>query len=194
MDYNLLLDLATDLGYRLAICGAETFRIEDSISRLLTTYGIQSETFAIPNCITVSIETPDGIPLTRMRRIEHHGNDLDGVEKYNSVCRAICNRKPEPKEALEWLKITDSHRVSYNLPVYLAGNFLGAAGFALFFGGDAVDMLCAGFCGILVGIVNKIMGKLKTNEFFGTILFSAIRTVVGSEDVVLNSFRRRIFH
>lgn len=177
MDYNLLLDLATDLGYRLAICGAETFRIEDSISRLLTTYGIQSETFAIPNCITVSIETPDGIPLTRMRRIGHHGNDLDGVEKYNSVCRAICNRKPEPKEALEWLKITDSHRVSYNLPVYLAGNFLGAAGFALFFGGDAVDMLCAGFCGILVGIVNKIVGKLQTNEFFSTITAAFIMAI-----------------
>lgn len=177
MDYNLLLDLATDLGYRLAICGAETFRIEDSISRLLATYGIQSETFAIPNCLTVSIETPDGIPLTRMRRIGHHGNDLDGVEKYNSVCRAICNRKPDPKEALRWLKITDSHRISYNLPVYLAGNFLGAAGFALFFGGDVVDMLCAGFCGILVGIVNKVVGKLQTNEFFSTITASFIMAI-----------------
>lgn len=26
MDYNILLDLATDLGYELAMCGAETFR------------------------------------------------------------------------------------------------------------------------------------------------------------------------
>ena len=28
MDYNILLDLATDLGYELAMCGAETFRVE----------------------------------------------------------------------------------------------------------------------------------------------------------------------
>ena len=57
MEYNLLLDLATDLGYRLAMSGAETFRVEESINRLLSAYGIPSETFAIPNCVTVSILT-----------------------------------------------------------------------------------------------------------------------------------------
>ena len=29
MDYNTLLDLATDLGYELAMSGAETFRVEE---------------------------------------------------------------------------------------------------------------------------------------------------------------------
>ena len=29
MNYNLLLELATELGYRLAMSGAETFRIEE---------------------------------------------------------------------------------------------------------------------------------------------------------------------
>ena len=70
MDYSALLDLATDLGYRLAISGAETFRVEESVNRILGAYGIVSEVFAIPNCITVSIETPDGTPMTRMRRVE----------------------------------------------------------------------------------------------------------------------------
>ena len=39
MDYNILLDLATDLGYELAMCGAETFRVEESVSRVLSSYG-----------------------------------------------------------------------------------------------------------------------------------------------------------
>ena len=103
MNYNALLELSTDLGYRLAMCGAETFRIEESISRILSTYGIASEVFAIPNCLTVSIETPDGKPMTRMRRIGFHGNDLDSVEKYNSLSRRICSEKPDPKQAREWL-------------------------------------------------------------------------------------------
>ncbi|MCD7956718.1 MAG: hypothetical protein LUG93_13435, partial [Lachnospiraceae bacterium] len=38
MDYEALLDLATELGYQLAICGAETFRIEESIMRILDAY------------------------------------------------------------------------------------------------------------------------------------------------------------
>ena len=42
MDYNTLLDLATDLGYELAMSGAETFRVEESINRVLASYGIVS--------------------------------------------------------------------------------------------------------------------------------------------------------
>ena len=55
MDYDILLDLATDLGYRLAMSGAETFRVEDSINRILQTYGVQAEVFAIPNSMTATI-------------------------------------------------------------------------------------------------------------------------------------------
>ena len=81
MDYNILLDLATDLGYELAMCGAETFRVEESVSRVLSSYGIASEVFAIPNYLIVTVMMEDGTPITRMRRIGSHGNDLDSVEK-----------------------------------------------------------------------------------------------------------------
>ena len=109
MDYNILLELAADMGYRLAMNGAETFRIEESIRRILAAYDIESEVFAIPNCLTVSIETPEGQPMTRMRRIGSHGNNLDAVEKYNNFSRAVCEKKPDPEVALQWLEETDLH-------------------------------------------------------------------------------------
>lgn len=169
MDYNALLDLATDLGYELAMCGAETFRVEESIERVLLAYGIQSEVFAIPNCLTVSIETPDGKPMTRMRRIGYHGNDLDGVEKLSGLSRAICNRKPDPIDAKIWLEQVRSMRRTYSLMIYLLGNFLGAFGFAMVFGGSLIDGLCGGICGLLVGVINRFMDNLKANQFFRTI-------------------------
>ena len=43
MDYYLLLDMATELGYELAMSGAETYRVEDTIHRCLAAYGIESE-------------------------------------------------------------------------------------------------------------------------------------------------------
>ena len=49
MNYQLFLDLATELGYRLSRCGAETNRVEESINRILSAYCIPSETYAIPN-------------------------------------------------------------------------------------------------------------------------------------------------
>ena len=38
MDYNTLLEVAVDLGYELAMAGAETFRVEESVNRILDAY------------------------------------------------------------------------------------------------------------------------------------------------------------
>ena len=172
MDYNTLLDLATDLGYELAMSGAETFRVEESVERVLLSYGIQSEVFAIPNCLTVSMETAEGKPMTRMRRIGYHGNDIDSVERFAGLSRAICNRKPEPQEAMQWLEQVRASRRQYSLLIHLLGNFLGAFGFAMVFGGSFVDGLCGGVCGLLVGVINRFMDSLKANQFFRTIAAS----------------------
>lgn len=169
MDYNTLLDLATDLGYELAMSGAETFRVEESVERVLMSYGIKSEVFAIPNCLTVSIETAEGKPMTRMRRIGYHGNDIDSVERFAGLSRAICNRKPEPQEAMQWLDQVRASRRNYSLLIHLLGNLLGAFGFAMVFGGSFVDGLCGGVCGLLVGVINRFMDSLKANQFFRTI-------------------------
>lgn len=178
MDYNTLLDLATDLGYELAMSGAETFRVEESINRVMQAYGVQSEAFAIPNNLIVSIETPDGQPMTRMRRIGYHGNDLDGVEVFNGLSRAICSHKPDPQQARQWLQIARSKRRTHTLPIYYLGNFLGASGFALFFGGTLTDAFWGGICGLLVGVVGKVMDKLKANQFFSTIASSFLMALL----------------
>ena len=170
MDYNALLDLATDLGYELAMAGAETFRVEESISRCLSAYGVQAEVFAIPNYLVVSIITDDGHPITRMRRIGHHGNDLDAVEKFSALSRAFCNRRPDPKEGIKWFSLVQEQRLFYSTPAQYLGYFLGSAGYGLFFGGGVVDALCAGICGILVGFVNKFLDDRKANQFFRTII------------------------
>jgi len=178
MEYNTLLELVAELGYNLAMSGAETFRIEDSINRILSAYGIESEVFAIPNCITISICTPDGISATRMRRIGYHGNDLDAVEKYNSLSRRICLEKPAPAEAMQWLQNTNTSRIHYTLPMHLLGHILGAAGFAIFFGGTLVDALCAGVCGTLLGLTDHFLDRFKTNQFFRTIACAFIMAMI----------------
>ena len=166
MDYNLLLDFTTDLGYRLAMCGAETFRVEESIDRILEAYGIAGEVFAIPNCITVSMEADDGTPITRMRRVGYHGNDLDAVESYSNLSRLVCQTKPTPDTAQQWLKDVDCGRRSYPAPVFLLANYLSAAGFTLFFGGTLKDCILGGIGGLIIGVVSRFMESLKANDFF----------------------------
>ena len=174
MDYYTILDTAVDLGYELAMCGAETYRIEESITFVLRSYGIESEVFAIPNNLIVSIETPEGKPMTRMRRIGYHGNDLDAVERFSGLSRAICNRKPEPAEAKRWLEIVRQSRLYYSPAIHLFGDFLGALGLSYLFGAGLADSLCAGVCGLIVGLVTRFLDKLKANSFFSTIAASFI--------------------
>lgn len=169
MNYSLLLELATTLGYRLAMSGAETFRIEESVLRVLKTYGLEAEAFAIPNCLTVSIITEEGTPMTRMRRIGHHGNDLDAVERYNALSRRICSQKPEPDLAMQWLRDTNSSLIRYSTFMQAAGYFLGSFGFCLIFGGTLTDAVWAGICGLVVMGIDHIMDKFNGTLFFRTI-------------------------
>jgi len=191
MNYSSILDLATDIGYELAMSGAETFRIEESISRILKTYGLDAEVFAIPNCLIVSVETPDGELMTRMRRIGYHGNNLDAVEKFNTLSRWLCDRKPEPSKAMRWLRDTQAHISSYSFPVLLLANFLSAFGFCFLFGGTLIDAVCAGLCGIIIGLINRVMDLLKTNQFVRTItaafFMAALAYCLGSFGITDNT-------
>ena len=191
MEHIILLDFATDLGYELAMCGAETYRVEETINRVLAAYGLEAESFMIPNSLTVSIQGKDGIPVTRMRRIGHHGNDLDSVELFSSLSRAICAERPSPEEALRWLEEVRHRRRHFSGPGRLVGDFLGALGFGLFFGGSWVDGLCAGICGMLVGFVNKVLDDMKANPFFRTIaasfLMALFAYLLGAVGIVRNS-------
>jgi len=169
MDYNTLMDLAADLGYELSMSGAETFRVEDSMEHVLSSYGVSSEVFAIPNYLIVSILTETGKPMTRMRRVGYHGNNLDAVEKLNALSRRICNEHPEPAEAMHWLDEVRHAILWYVFPAYLLGNFLAAAGFAMLFGCGPADMLLSGICGLLCGLILRFMDRMKVNPFFTTI-------------------------
>ena len=178
MDYNILLDLATDLGYELALSGAETYRVEDSINHVLSSYGVASEVFSVPNYLIVSIITETGKPITRMRRIGFHGNNLDAVERLNAFSRRICAVRPEPKEAMAWLEDVRRSVKRYDFPVILLGDFLGAAGFGILFGCSFPDAFFAGLCGILIGLIQKFTDSLKANPFFSTLSASFLMAML----------------
>lgn len=169
MEYSKLLDLAMDLGHHLAMGGAETYRVEESVTRMLAAYEIEAEVFVIPNCMHISIEPVIGRPLTRMRRIGHHGNDLEVVERYNALSRRICREHPAPEIVAEWLEETAAECCNYSRMLYLLGHVMGAFGFAFLFGGNLADACCAALCGLVVFIINRFTASLGANEFFRTI-------------------------
>ena len=173
MNYDQLLNLGVELGRRLMLSGAEIYRVEESVQRLLQAYGQKAQVFAIPSCLIVSIETPEGHPITKMQRIGAHGTDIFLLEQCNDLCRTLC-REPIPvEEALQELKRLDAtHR---QLPewVVLLGYLAAAAFFALFFGGGLGDAVSAGIAGCVAGLC-----VMNGRSYFGSNIF--FRTFVST--------------
>lgn len=172
MNYPLIFDTALEIGYQLAMCGAETYRIEECITRIMAAYGAKAEVFAIPNSMTATITTPDGESITRLRRIGFHGNDMDTLERYSNLSRKICQEKPDPKIAAQWTEDTRKSCRSYRLPILLLANMVAAGGFSLFFGGTIADALISMLCGLAVGLISYLTQKLHINNFFATMASS----------------------
>ena len=175
MDYDKLLNLGTELGRGLMLCGAEIYRVEESVTRLLTAYDVEPEVFALPTCLIVSIAVPDGPPITRMCRIPTHGTNIELLEQYNDLCRSLC-RNPLPVDEVRahldrLAAVTPYHPV----PVILLGYAATAAFFTLFFGGGPWDWLAAALCGLAVGLCvlhgRRIIGP---NAFLRTALASCV--------------------
>ena len=170
-----LLNLSIELGYQLMISGAEIYRVEDSMARLLRAYGVETgEVFAIPNCIIVSVIGGQEEPLTRIRRIPPHGTDIDQLERYNDLCRTLCRETPDYEAAMERMAQLERARRSNSLAKVIFGYFVGAFGFCLFFQGSFWDALCSGLCGVAIGLCMHLMGRLGSNIFFKSIAASAV--------------------
>lgn len=171
MDYEALLNLALEVGYRLQVSGAEIYRVEQSVQRILEAYGADTgEVFAIPNCLIVSVAAPDGHPLTRIRRIQSRDTDIYTLEAVNGLCRRLCRDTPPLDEALGELRDLERAHRSYTRPALLFfPYFVGAGAFCLFFGGTLRDCLVSALCGLATGLCLWFMDRLYTNLFFKTV-------------------------
>ena len=180
MDYDKLLNVSVELGCRLMSSGAEIYRVEESVRRLLQAYGLESpEVFAIPNCVIVSIATPEGHPITRMRRIAGHGTNIELLEKCNGLCRRLCAERLPVDEAQKLLLALAEHTPQYENRKVLLGYGIAPAFFSPLFGGGVEDALAALIGGLAVGFCLLYGGRLiGTNSFFRTAICSAVASLL----------------
>ena len=180
MNQQQVLNLAADMGCALMGSGAEIYRVEESMERLLRAYGMdEAEVFAIPNCIIVSVTAPDGQPVTRMRRVGAHGTDIERMERCNDLNRRLCAETPPIAEAQRLLRAIPGQARCYSDRVSLLGYAFSPTFFAPLFGGGLTDMGCACLVGLLVGLFQVYGGKLfGGNGFFHTLVSSAAASVL----------------
>ncbi len=180
MDYDRLLNIAAELGCRLMFSGAEIYRVEESMIRLLRAYHLESpEVFAIPSCIIVSVTTPAGHPITKMRRIPSHGTDIEQLERHNGLCRSLCAETPPLEEVQARLDALEKPAHQFFSWQVLLGYGVAPAFFTPLFGGGVRDALCALIGGLGVGAC-LLYGRrlIGANTFFRTAVCSAVGSLI----------------
>ena len=181
IDHEELLVFAVALANRLQSCGAETYRVEDTITRIIEAYGYEKvDVFVIPNCIIAGLETEDGDVETKVRRLKSSDTMLDGIEKYSALCRKVCFERPSVKEARRLMYETDASVCHYGKFIYYLGAFLIGAGFGIFFGGGWLEMLSAGISCAATAAALSFMGRLNTNAFFKSFVCSFILAFIAN--------------
>lgn len=178
MNYDRLVNTAADMGNLLIENGAEISRAEESMRRLFSAYGQEKgEVFAIPTFISVSISTPDGRPITAIRRIPTRKVDMNRVDRANDLCRRVCRTKPE----FEAVERDIRHIASLpSVPFWaetIAFAFVAAA-FTLFYGGTPADAGVAFLCGAAIKPIWRMLDHFHVNQFFVYIAASFVPAVI----------------
>lgn len=190
MNYVDLINTTAEVGYMLVLNGAEIYRAEESMKRIFRAYGVNSgEVFVIPTFLSISVLTPDGHPITKIRRIPPHGMDLDKVDKINSLCRRVCLCTPSfscIRRELDAIAKSSMFPVWAQVAAYAAVGFF----FTLFYGGSFLDALVAMLCGGIIKPVCDVLKKFNVNSFFTDIaasFFAAFLALMAAKvDIYLN--------
>lgn len=173
METEKLLNFSSELGRQLLQNGAEIYRVEESIRRLLAAYGRERcEVFAIPACIITTVQEGEK-NYTKSVRIKEVSNNLKNLDRLNALCRTLCAETPAPDEC--WRRL---HEILH-APLYsTAASYLahGATGFffTLFWGGSLTDAVTAFLCGLLVKAARDAMRRARTNVFFTQFVTSTL--------------------
>ncbi|NMB21271.1 MAG: threonine/serine exporter family protein [Firmicutes bacterium] len=145
-----LVGLVLLAGELLLTCGAEMYRVEETIERMGLAAGfVQVEGFATPTGLFISLHTADGRVYTRVRRIRKSFNNLSTIAKVNSLSRAFSEGTvtvDQVGEELERLRLTSEPDTIW---WQLIGG-IGAMAFTMIFGGNWFEGAIAGLTGALV--------------------------------------------
>ncbi|CUU47284.1 MULTISPECIES: threonine/serine ThrE exporter family protein [Clostridium] len=185
MDLNKLLKVSTLAGKIMLESGAETYRVEETISRICTAFGAHTvDSFVIPTGIMVTVTYYDEV-ATLVQRIISRGVDLHKVDLVNDLSRKIQTETIDMNEFnKELTNISNSHRYS-NLTTLL-WSALSAGCFSIMFGGNLKDFISASIIGAVIKIIVVICQKLNINEFFTNSLSGGLCAFLAIAFIKLN--------
>lgn len=171
MTEEMILKNALDIGEAMLKCGAESFKVENSIAHICTTYyDGKINVFSISSLIVVSWYTNQK-NFTQARRIYGSSIRLDLMEELSLLEKEVCKRRPSAEEIEKELDdIMQSRKVVKK--TQLLGYLLAASSFTLFWGGDFLDAAAAAIVSCFLYGMDYLSQKLFINRLVYLIVSS----------------------
>lgn len=160
--------------------GGETYRVEDTMSRIASAYGINnSQSYVTPTGIMFSI---DETKPAHIVRIVNRTVDLYKVTLVNSISRKISDQLLTYEEAYNRLKKITTEDFTFPIMQQVAAAGIASACFMLMFLGSWYDFfpaLVSGAVGFYSFVYIHQLVKIKFfAEFFASIIISIIAVVL----------------
>ena len=167
-----LLERAMNIGEQMLLSGAEVHRVEDSLYRIMASYGAErTDVFIITSSMIVTVHTQDGEVLTETRRITATGTNYEQLHRLNSLSRKICYENMSLEQIdreLESIRRTKDYPFWVEILAYA----LIAGAFTYFFGGTWFDSAISFAIGAAVRVLIFISDRMVQNKIFANFLAS----------------------
>lgn len=162
---KLLVETAVTAGEIMLVSGAEVYRVEDTVGRILSLApDRRSENVALGTSLIVTLDRPGDESLTIMRRIRDRSTNLNRVCLVNEVSRRLCAGEMSFQEAQKSLQEIKQD-IQYHSWIRAVGYIGVSAFFALLLGGTWREGLGAGLAGVLLAAVCLLTAKVRLNDF-----------------------------
>lgn len=159
------LNVALLLGKVLLKSGAETSRVEDTVTRFCRTYGCEDiNVFVTPTVIILGDETTDGVTL--ISRIRYRSTNLSNISKINDFSYSLKGGPLDYEETMSYLKSLLIKEPPYGKWTVCLASALASAGFASMLGGTWHDFVAAFITGGLSMVLLKQLGGYRPSAFW----------------------------
>jgi len=172
--FSEILRYALDIGEMTHISGGEVSRVEDMISRICYAYGAKRvDVLTITSITVVTVISPEGEPITQIRRVKNQTRDMTRLDALNKLSREVCANLPEPDEIHEKLKEIKKMR---SLPWYLGAlaAVIVASFFTPFFGGSFRDLVATIPVALAIFGLETLTKKTNINRIVNYLLISFV--------------------
>lgn len=180
MNEKKLVEMSLLAGEIMLASGAETYRVEDTITHILKVSGYETaEGIVTGMAISVTLADGNECMISLVKRVKDRATDLGKVYQVNTVSRDFCAGKLSLTEAYHELK-----QIQVSKPYGSFQRFLGNVGTVMFFvlllGGSHYDFAFATVNGLIVALCLFGLGKIKLNTFFTNVLCASVVAILSS--------------